>query len=120
MSTHPNTILLLTLTPAGLARKTMRDIRAEQGLEDDDNDSDIKIDGVGYHTKVMESDYDDGYQLTSKEGDLLFLDFVTYGYGEQIEWSKLASQKESLEAWAKGICERHNCSYRISVTANRW
>lgn len=119
MSTHPNVILLLILTPQGLARKTMKDIRADGNVADDD-DADIKIDDASYHNIVLEEDYDDGWQIGSKVGDLLFFDLVTYGYGEQIEWSKLEAQKKSLEAWAITICEKHHCSYKISVTANYW
>lgn len=118
MSTHPNVILLLTLTPEGLARKTMRDILTAAGSGEDDDQ--IKIGGVDYYPIIMEGDYDDRYQLTSKAGDLLFFDYATYGYGEQIEWSKLEAQKKSLEAWAITICEKHHCSYKISVTANYW
>ena len=117
MSTHPNVILLLTLTPAGLSRQTMRAILADAGVADDD---DIKIEGKDYHHKVMERDYDDDWQISSKEGDLLIFDLVTYGYGEQIAWGNLSAQKEQLEAWAKIACAKYRCTYAISVTANYW
>ena len=115
MSTHPNVILLCTLTPDGLARSTMRAI-----LASDDADKDLKIGDHSYHHFVMEDDYNESWQIGGKEGDLLFFDLVTYGYGEQIEWNKLAAQKDELEAWAKDVCLRQSCSYRISVTANYW
>lgn len=117
MSTHPNTILLLALTPDSLARKTMANILSEAGI---DSDKDITIGGNSYHHLVMESDYDDGYQIHSKEGDLVFFDFVTYGYGEAILWHDLEIQKRSLEEWAQGICAKHSCSYQIRVTSNYW
>jgi len=123
MSTHPNALLILTLTPHGLARKTMRDILVECGLNVDDSyerERDVKIDGVDYHHKIMESTYDEGWQISSKEGDLLFFDLITYGYGEKIPWNKLNEQKDSLETWARGICERHHCDYEISISANYW
>jgi len=119
MSTHPNAILLLTLTPNGLARKTMRGILTEAGL-DGESDGQISIGGTKYDHLVMESDFDESMQLSAKEGDLLFFDLVTYGYGEQIAWEALESQKNALEEWARGVCERHNCTFKISVTANYW
>jgi hypothetical protein len=118
VSTHPNVLLICTLTPNGLSRKTMRDILAAAGIEDEEKD--IKIDGVAYHHAVMESNYHDDWQVGADEGDLIFLDLVTYGYGEQIAWDALAAQKQSLENWAVATCAAHNCAYKISVSANYW
>jgi len=118
MSTHPNVILKLALTPEDLARKTYRAIRVEAGAVNDD--ADITVGSENYHTVVMESDYDEGWQLSAKEGDILVFDLVTYGYGEEIAWDKLAAQKAELEQWAMGICERYHCTFSISVTANYW
>jgi len=121
MSTHPNVILLCTLTPEGLSRATMRAILANAGIADEGEDTDeIPIGYEKYHHVVMEEDYNDDWQLTSKEGDLLIFDFVTCGYGEQISWEQLAKQKDELEAWAKEVCLLQKCSYKISVTANYW
>lgn len=117
MSTHPNAILLLTLSPEGLSRKTMSAILSETGTKDDD---DVKVGDHDYHHRVMESEYDDDWQLSAKEGDLLFFDLLTYGYGEQVLWEDLEKQKNKLEEWARGICERHHCSFTISITANYW
>lgn len=120
MSTHPNVILLLTLTPDGLARKTMRDILTEAGVKEDDLDNDVTIGSAKYHHEIMEGDYNDNWQIAAKEGDLIFFDMVTYGYGEQIMWDRLELQKRELETWAKDTCSRHHCQYVISVTANYW
>jgi hypothetical protein len=117
MSEHPNVLLIARLTPDGLARKTMRDILTESNVDDED---DIEIGGVKYHHRVMEDDYYESYQISGKEGDLIFFDLVTYGYGEYITWEKLEAQKNVLEAWAKQTCEKHNCSYKIVVSANMW
>lgn len=118
MSTHPNVILLLALTPDGLARKTHRSIleSSVSGKKDDT----IKIGNSEYYHKVMEGEYDDGWQVSANEGDIVFFDLVTYGYGETIEWDKLEAQKRELEEWAKDICQRFNCSYKIFITANYW
>ena len=118
MSTHPNTVLLCTLKPEGLARATMKSILAEFHLKDPEDN--VRIGSEAYTHTVMESDYDECYQISSKEGDLLFFTLVTYGYGEQILWENLDAQKSELEKWAKGVWERHHCSYQISVTANYW
>lgn len=117
MSTHPNAILLLTLTPDDLARKTYRNIMEYCDVQDE---SDIKIADNNYHHRVMESDYYDGFQISANEGDIVLLDMVTYGYGDTIEWGILEKQKLELEQWAKDICEKFNCSYKIFVTANYW
>lgn len=118
MSTHPNAMLLLVLTPDDLARKTYRAILDEAGLKH--NDEDIKIAGDDYHHRVMEEDYYEDSQITAKEGDIVLWDLVTYGYGATITWAKLEAQKNTLEAWAKNICERHKCSFEIFVSANYW
>ncbi len=115
MSTHPNAILLLRLTPDGLSRKTMKDICGDLG--DDDN---IKIGGDEYHRKILEESYDESWQVGGKEGDLLFFDMVTYGYGEEIEWDRLESQKKKLEKFAIDVCDKHHCSYKILMIANYW
>ena len=118
MSTHPNVILLLSLTPDSLARKTYRDITKEAGCTE--SDGQIQIGTEKYHIKVMESAYDDSWQIGASEGDIIVFDLVTYGYGEQVAWDKLVAQKQELEIWASGICERHHCTFKISVTANYW
>jgi len=117
MSSHPNVILMVALTPGNLSRATMRNILAETNTEDDD---DVKINSQEYRHLVMESDYDESDQVRAKEGDLVFFDLVTYGYGETIGWEKLEARKRELEEWAKAICERHACTYRIEVSANYW
>jgi len=118
VSAHPNAILLCTLTPDGLARKTFRAIMAEPGADVDVED--IKIGDASYSVLIMESDYDTGYEISANEGDIIVFNFATYGYGEQIAWDELSKRKDALEAWARGISERHNCTFKISVTANYW
>ena len=126
MSTHPNAILLLTLTPDDLTRKTWKNILRESKVwkyqEEGviDFEGQIKIDGNEYYHRIMESDYNESMQISASEGDIAVYDMVTYGYGEVIEWDKLVKQKEDLESWAKIMCEKFNCSYKIFVTANYW
>ena len=58
--------------------------------------------------------------MSADEGDIVFMDFVTYGYGETIIWDELEKKKEELEKWSKIVCSKHNCSYKIFITANYW
>lgn len=117
MGTHPNTMLLAVLTPNGLTRQTARAIISESGVEED---SDIKIGKEDYHLVIMEGDYDEGFQISAKEGDIVLMDFLTYGYGDTKNWDSVESQKKELEEWCKGICERHQCTYQIKISSNYW
>jgi hypothetical protein len=114
------------IKPDGLTRKTYRSILDEQRENETDDayalvdETDVIIGGKDYHSIVMEEEYDEGFQISADEGDLVFFTFVTYGYGETIEWDRLAEMKDALEKWSIGVCEKHNCTYKIFVTANYW
>lgn len=118
MSCHPNAMLILALTPDGLARKTYRAILEDAGI---DSNGSFKIGGKYYHQHgVMENDYDKGNQLGLPKGTIYVFSLVTYGYGETIKWADLEMQKVELDEWAKAVCEKHNCSAEILVSANYW
>lgn len=143
MSTHPNVILKLTIKPAGTTRKLARDILAQNRIEIPDDQLPIMIDNSGktvtrmdgtpihqirdedgvaigsrvYRVLVMEGDYDDGYQIAAEEGDLVIFDFMTYGYGESIEFSGLVTAESELRAWSTARGLEFQTS---SVTANYW
>ena len=89
MSTHPNVILMCVITPDNLARKTMREIVQ-------DNEEDIKIGEYNYSFFVAESDYKESYQISAKEGSLVFHDYVTYGYGDVCDWDDLEKKKKTI------------------------
>lgn len=118
MSTHPNVILMSVFTPENTSRKTMKNILEEMGVTDPEND--VKIAGKDYHHEVMESDYQESWQISANEGDLIFFDLVTYGYGDVIGWTDLEKQKNDLEDWSKTMSEKHHCTYLIKITANYW
>src|SRR3990167_724768 len=118
MSTHPNVILMAVLTPQGLARQTMKAILHVDYSHD--AAPQVTISGEDYDALVMESDYDESLQISAKEGDLVFYDLVTYGFGEVVTCASLEAQKTALEAWAKEMSVQHACDYRIDVTANFW
>lgn len=120
MSTHPNVILMAHLTPDDLARATYRAIRNEAGIPEDEVCPEISISGTDYYVKVMEEDYDEDNQISAKEGDIVLYHLVTYGFGEAIEWEKLAKLKDDLQAWCRAACEKHHCTFKILIGANYW
>jgi hypothetical protein len=102
----------------------MRDILEECGVGDhEDVVLQPAVEGqekIKLYRVVMEEDYDEGWQVAGAEGDLVFFDMVTYGYGEFIAWGDIEAKKKILEEWCAGVCERHNCKYEIRVSANYW
>jgi len=119
MSSHPNAMLLLALTPDNLARKTYRAILEENNVDADGGSFQIADKRYNIHG-VMESDWDDNYQISLPEGTIYIADLVTYGYGDKIICDTLAIQKANLEVWAKGVCERHHCTAEFFFSANYW
>ncbi len=117
MSTHPNAMLLGVLVPDELARKTHRAILAEAGI---DSNGQLKIGSRDYSITVMESDFDDHWQITAPEGSVVLHTYLTYGYGETVAWSEVEALKNELEAWLQVACETHKCSQSIHITANYW
>lgn len=120
MSTHPNAILVLALTPDDLARKTYRAICADNDVNPYEESPSIDVAGNNYTIVVMEEPYLEGLQISGLVGDIILYDMVTYGYGKTITWQDLQAAKDALEAWAKKTCEKHKCGYRFYVTANYW
>ena len=118
MSTHPNVILMAVFTPDDLSRKTYRAMCDELG--DDVADMGFKIGQRNYNLTIMESDYDDSWQISAAEGSIVAHDYLTYGYGEVVTWEDLTAAKEALDEWARSICERHHCTHSIQITANYW
>lgn len=117
MSSHPNVLLISKLTPDNTSRKTLRDIVEEYSCSSDDY---VKIGGEDYIHICMEDTYEEDMQVSGKEGDLIFLILVTYGYGKSIKWDDLENKKNILEDWSKEVCKTYNCSYEIEVSANYW
>lgn len=119
MSTHPNALLILCLTPDNLARKTYRAIAEENGI--DEEDPVIEIGEAQYHCGIHdEGGYDKHWQVNLPEGSIFLLDLFTYGYGDKKEWTELEKQKQELETWGRAVCEKHHCSMNIYVSANYW
>lgn len=115
MSNHPNAMLLLVLTPDTLTRKTYRAIMAE---EDKEELGDVTIGDCSYQCFVMEEDYNADHEVRAPEGSIVLKDWVTFGYGQSIEWQTLVERKEALDVWAKSACEKYQCSYKIQIGAD--
>lgn len=121
MSQHPNVVLLLSLKPDGLSRKTHRNICKEAGVSlEEIGGPQITIGGHNYFCEVMESDYNESMQIAADEGDIVIYDMVTYGYGERVPWAGLIARQQALQEWADGVCARHDCTDSFFVTANYW
>lgn len=142
MSTHPNVILKCSIKAEGTTRKLLRDLLTQNRVDTSDNqlplmtdckgkvmisrdgtemrqlrtDSEIAIGDFVYDTLIMESEYDEGMQISGQEGDLIIYDFVTYGYGEDVSWRELSLRVKQLTEWA----DSQSLEYEISVSANYW
>lgn len=119
MSTHPNVMLQCVLTVDEGSRKTQRGLLEEFG-GDGTYDDCVMIDGKSYQLTVMESDYEDGYQISAEEGQIVLHDYLTYGYGETINSNGLWNRIIKLRDWAESAKENHRFSYEIRVGANYW
>jgi hypothetical protein len=122
MSTHPNAMLLCVLTPDQGSRKTARELYAEFGKDQEYDYSEgyLVIGGRDYSIEVMESDYEDGYQISANEGDIVLHLYLTYGYGETVTWGELVPMVEALNAWADANGEKFQFSYETRIGANYW
>lgn len=118
MSTHPNAMLLLVMTPNDLARETARAIAGD--MEPCEGVWEIKINDRTYSMRVMESDYDDDNQIAAPEGSIVLDCFLTYGYGETIGFGEVETMVADLKAWADEVCAKHHCSYAVKIGANYW
>ena len=118
MSTHPNVLLILDLQPEDLPMKTWRAIMEDYGLGPED---DFKIGGERFYHKCLEGDFDEGWQISGKSGDIVVLSLVTYGYGEYISFDRLTTLKQALQEWGEAVAEKYKCKVLpIRVSANYW
>lgn len=142
MGAHPNVILKCTIKADGTTRKLLRGLLAQNREEIPDSnlplwfnskgeviknrdnkemhisrgEDELCIGQFSYNTLVMEEEYDESWQISGEEGDLIIFDLVTYGYGEEITLKDLQERIDALETWAI----QHSLSYKISISANYW
>mgnify|MGYP000925323233 CR=1 FL=1 len=119
MSTHPNVMIQCVLTVDDGMRKTERALLKDFG-GDGIYDDCVIVGGADYKVTCMEDSYEDGYQISAEEGQLVLHDYLTYGYGEAMTWDKVEERVESLRAWAESAKEKHKFSYEIRIGANYW
>lgn len=117
MSTHPNVMLQCVLTVNDGTRKTKRALEAAFPTKYEEN---IRIGERDYHLTVMESDYDDGYQISADEGQIVLHIYLTYGYGETVTLDEIQALVDPLKAWAEEAKEPHGFTYEIRIGANYW
>lgn len=79
---------------------------------------------VGYENKcytlLMSTAYNEEFEVTGEPGTVIAFDYLTMGSGKKISWIYAEKEKNTLEAWAKGVCERHGGEFNIVLTANYW
>lgn len=119
MSTHPNVMLQCVLTLDEGSRKTERGLLEEFGGSPMYEDC-IKIGGRHYQITVMESDYEDGYQISADEGQIVLHEYLTYGYGETMDFDDIGAVVGELKSWAESAKNKHKFSYKIRIGANYW
>lgn len=119
MGTHPNAILLAVLIPGDLVNTTFRAI-VEAFAEPGSARGYVNVGGTSYMIGVMEESYDESMQISAPAGSIVVYQFLTYGYGEVMEWDKVQAQKDALGTWCEDVCPRFKCSSKIYVTANYW
>lgn len=121
MSTDPNTLIVLQLTPNNGEDPYEVFSRIIKDLSLDEDDAAISIDNKNYQIKVIgEEGYDENYQISSDPNTIILHTYITHGYGSTIDWSELEKINNSLEVWSAIIKTKYNCSSKIYITANYW
>lgn len=121
MSTHPNTLIVGVITVDGTSRKTLRAMQGDEWLSWNEALDSFKIGKRDFTANVMEEDYDqNGYQISAPEGSIVLHTYLTYGYGETVEWEEVVSVRDTLNQWLTDVCDRHGGSHKIILTANYW
>ena len=117
MSTHPNVMLQCVLTVNNGTRTTQRAL--EQAYPTKYGEG-VQISDRDYHLTVMESDYDDGFQISADEGQIVIHDYLTYGYGETVTVEELLAKIDAVKSWAEEAKGPHGFTYEIRIGANYW
>lgn len=117
MSSHPNVMLQCVLTVNDGTRKTQRALeKAFPGKYG----GDIKVGERNYSLTVMESDYEEGYQISADEGQIVLHIYLTYDYGETVTLDEIQAYVDPLRAWAEEAKGPHGFTYEIRIGANYW
>ena len=114
MSSHPNTLLMLQLSPNEPSIDVKHLLDAEC---DSEGDCTIKLGGFDYS---VATDDENDMQIRVPEGSAVLHDFLTYGYTDVVNWNEVPAIVDALKTWAEAFCDKHNCSYHIYIGANFW
>jgi hypothetical protein len=127
MSSHPNAMLKLTLTPDGWMSDDfdlMGAILTDNGVDPDEVDythTDINFENQSYSIILRDEDYDEcEFGVDAEVGEIMVTAFLTYGYQETMSWERAVEGKGKLERWAVGVCAKYGCTYKLEITANYW
>jgi hypothetical protein len=112
-------MLQCVLTVNDGARKTQRALKAAYPGKYTDEDR-IKIGERDYSLTVMESDYDEGYQISADEGQIVLHEYLTYGYGETVAVDDMLARIAAVKAWAEEAKGPHGFTYEIRIGVNYW
>lgn len=128
-----NVMLMAIIKPFGRPADMFAAIVAESNknecrvrtIESTDNVFDIYLsDRPGrqdsWYALLMSTDYNAEYDISADAGNIVLFDFMTMGATEKGSWLYAEQKKNELEAWAKGVCERHGGKFDIVLTANYW
>lgn len=119
MSRNLSVILFVSLTPPDTLGDLFGDIVKESETVEDYDEGDTVAE-----IKILEKDYtctsviDDYPFAWDNDGDVIVYDYIYEETGSTITWGHLEKQKNELEAWARSVCKRHHCTYRIFVSAH--
>lgn len=85
-------------------------------------EGEILIDGNIYYVMPSSEGDSSGYHIYGdNDGDILIWDYISYGYGDYIDWDRLHLQKVALQNWCDEIkFKLPGFEYKIVVTANYW
>lgn len=132
---HPsaNVMLMAIIKPAGNAADMLAAIVAESKknskfpytVETTEDVYDIFLrDLPGYEKRwyalLMSSTYNAEFEVIGEPGSIIVFDYLTMGAGKKLAWAHAEAEKNILEAWAKGVCERYGGEFNIVLTANYW
>lgn len=81
---------------------------------------DLKGRERSWYALLMSTAYNKEFEITGEPGTIIVFDCLTMGSGKKLSWAHAEEEKNTLEAWASGVCERHGAVFNIVLTANYW
>ncbi len=121
MSMHPNTLLVLALTPSGdgisneIYQKMLTDYQVDK-----ENYRPFVVNGseFNHHGVFTCGCKNDDFQLDLPYGTIYLFDYVTWCYCVKIRWLELEKKKSDLEELAINLRSQYALDYEIFISAN--